>query len=288
MTIAKVIPLFKSGDTSLVSNYRPISILPLFSKIIERLMYNRLISFINKFKLLYIFQFGFRLDHSPDQALIYLVDKISNALENGEYVIGLFLDFSKAFDTVNHDILLSKMECYGIRGIALNWFKSYLSCRQQYVKYNDVESSKANISCGVPQGSILGPILFLLYINDLAYVSKKIFSLFFADDSNMFISGKDPNELIEVMNDELITILDWLRANRLSLNIDKTHYIIFKKPRSKLILNRQLYIDNHTIDRVTCSKFLGVFIDQNLSFNEHIMYIKGKIARGIGILNKGG
>ena len=127
LKLAKVIPLFKTGDPMIISNYRPVSVLPLFSKILENLRYTRFISFINKYKLLYSYQFGFRRGHSPDLALICLVDKISNALEDGEYVLGLFLDFSKAFDTVNHDILFTKLEYLGIRDITLQWFKSYLS-----------------------------------------------------------------------------------------------------------------------------------------------------------------
>ena len=161
LKIAKVIPLFKSGDPTKFSNYRPVSVLPVFSKILERLMYTRLLSFINKNNLLYKFQFGFREDHSPQLALIYLIDKISNALENGEYVLGVFLDFSKAFDTVNHEILFTKLKHYGIRDNALCWFKSYLSNRIQYVSYEGCESTKRNITCGVPQGSILDHFYFL-------------------------------------------------------------------------------------------------------------------------------
>ena len=149
---------------------------------------------INVHDVLYKHQFGFRADHSPNLALLYMIDKISDALENGEYVLGLFLDFSKAFDTVNHDILFLKLEHYGIRGVALDMFKSYLENRYQYVLYNDVESEKKNITCGVPQGSILGPLLFLLYINDLAHVSTKLFSLLFADDSNFFCTGPNIDE----------------------------------------------------------------------------------------------
>ena len=179
LKLAKAIPLFKANVPMLFSNYRPVSVLPVFSKIFERIMYNQLLSFIN---------------HAPELALLCLADKISDALENGEYVLGLFLDFSKAFDTVNHEILFAKLEFLGILGVCLQWFRSYFSKREQYVVYNDTSSSKQRITCGVPQGSILGPLLFLLYINDLANASDVIFSLLFADDSYMFISGKNPDD----------------------------------------------------------------------------------------------
>ena len=188
------------------SNYRPVAVLPAFSKVLERLMYNRLLSFINKFSLLHPYQFGFRQNHLPELALLYLVDKISNALDNGECVLGLFLDFSKAFDTVNHDLLLTKLEYLGIRGIPLEWFKSYLADRRQYVIYTDIKSSCKTITCGVPRGSILGPLLFLVYINDLANFSDVIFSLFLADDSNMLLSGQNPDNFIKLIYTDLLKL----------------------------------------------------------------------------------
>ena len=286
MKIARVIPLFKSGDSTLFSNYRPVSVLPLFSKILERLMYKRLLAFVNKHNLLYRNQFGFRANHSPNLALILLMDKISGALERGDYVLGLFLDFSKAFDTVNHEILFEKLSAYGVVGTSLDWFKSYLYRRKQYVEYNGSKSDMDIISCGVPQGSILGPLLFLIYINDLAEVSNLLFALMFADDSNMFLSGKNPDNLITLMNGEMIKMVDWLNLNKLSLNLKKTHFMLFTKKNDKFKVTNKLLINNVIIDQAEKTKFLGVIIDPHLSFQKHISYMKGKIARGIGCLRK--
>ena len=233
MKIARVIPLLKTGDPMVLTNYRPVSVLPVFSKVLERLMYNRLISFVNKHKLLYSYQFGFRERYSTSLAMINLVDRISQALDDGDYVLGLYLDFTKAFDTVNHQILLQKLEHYGIRGIGLEWFRSYLSHREQYVDFDGTKSKTNWVKCGVPQGSILGPLLFLLYINDLSNVSSFLFSLLFADDSNMFASGKDPNELIHSTNEEIKKISNWLDINKLTLNVKKNTFHGLQKFKTK-------------------------------------------------------
>ena len=243
---AKVIPLYKSNDKQLIKNYRPVSLLLVFSKIFERIVYNRLYSFIQKYQLLYKYQFGFQKNYGTNTALIVLIDKIMNSLNNGENVLGLLLDFSKAFDCVNHDILIRKMCNYGIRGVCLDWFKNYLSDRKQYVLYNGVKSSERIISCGVPQGSILGPLLFLIYINDLANVSEKLFTILYADDSNLFITGKDIDALISTLNDEMPKFIQWLNVNKLCLNIDKTQYMVFSL-RMPIFSNLEVIISDQKI-----------------------------------------
>ena len=199
--------------------------------------------------------------------------------------MGLFLDFRKAFDTVNHQILLKKKYKYGIRGVVYDWFKSYLSNRKQYVNINKVNSPKLNITCGIPQGSILGPLMFLLYINDIANVSSVLFFLLFADDTTVFCSGKNIDDLINIVNREMQKLIIWLYVNKLSINTEKTNYILFSL-RKKINTSCNVYINQKVIDRVTNTKFLGVIIDEKLTWSHHIKYIKKKISKGIGIICK--
>ena len=190
---ANVIHLYKPGNQMSVNNYRPVSVLPVFSKIYEKIVYKRLYDYIVLHNILYDNRLGFREKHSSYMALITLMDHLTEALERGEAVIGLFLDFSKAFDTVDHEILLIKLHHYGIRGEMLNWFRDYLSNQTQCVLYDGVSSELLPVKCGVPQGSILGPLLFLLYISDLPNAATNLFSVLYADAANMFASGKDTN-----------------------------------------------------------------------------------------------
>ena len=210
MKVAKVIPLHKNGDEHSFTNYRPVSLLTQFSKILEKLFSNRLDEFITKHQLLYDSQFGFRKNHSTALALAESVEIISNAIDHKLYSIGIFLDLKKAFDTINHDILLNKLENYGIRGLAHDWVRSYLHDRKQFVKLGEFTSTCLDIVCGVPQGSILGPKLFLLYINDIYKVSKVLRLILFADDTNIFYSGKDLNNMVEIVNIELTKLHGWL------------------------------------------------------------------------------
>ena len=190
LKLGKVNPLHKKEAADLPSNYRPISILSCFSKIIEKMMYERLYKFLNSFEILYTLQFGFRESHSTSHALLSLTETIKKSIDNGKFGCGIFLDLQKAFDTVNHNILLQKLEHYGIRGKVLDWFRSYLSSRSQNVAVNGHLSEILPITCGIPQGSVLGPLLFLIYVNDLPYVSKILKFYLFADDTSIYYDSR--------------------------------------------------------------------------------------------------
>ena len=201
----------------------------------------------------------------------------------------MFVDLSKAFDTVNHKILLKKLTCFGIKGIYLNWFKSYLNNRKQFISYDKNETTMLNLVCGVPQGSILGPLLFLLYVNDLQHASTILEPIMFADDTNLFISRKNITTLFSTMNKELTKIQEWFNANKLSLNISKTKYSFFHplalSDRIPLKLPK-LEINANTIKREYTMKFLGVLLDKNLSWKAHIDTIGKKNSKNLGILYK--
>ena len=286
MKIANVIPLFKSGEMNKFSNYRPVSLLTTFSKVLEKVFYNKILSFLKECKTLYEFQFGFREGHTTAMALIASLDKVINALEKQETTLGVFLDFSKAFDTVNHTILLQKLEYYGVRGVSNKWVNSYLTGRKQFCTYGNSQSEMKNIVCGVPQGSILGPLLFLIYINDLGSISDDIRLIMFADDSNMFLSGKNLREIEIRANSALEQIKKWLQVNRLSLNIDKTNYMIFTTKARKKEQNLNIKINDKTISEVNTCKFLGIIVDNRLKWTDHINALSTKISKSIGIISK--
>ena len=229
LKIARVTPIYKGEGSSDVSNYRPISVLPCFSKILERIMYNRLYKYLIENNILYSKQFGFQNGHSTDHAVVQLVDQIIESFENNQYTLGVFIDLSKAFDTVDHSILLKKLELYGITDRNHVWLKSYLSDRRQFVQINEKEkTSLETISCGAPQGSILGTLLFLLYVNDLKNASNILDPIMFADDTNLFFTHKDIRYLFQIVNQELENISQWFVSNKLSLNI-KNKILIFSK-----------------------------------------------------------
>ena len=289
LKIAKVTPIYKTGDPSDVSNYRPISVLTCFSKILERVMYKRLYSFLTINNILYDKQFGFKSGHSTNHAIIHLVHEIFKAFDENKFTLGVFIDLSKAFDTVDHNILLHKLKNYGVVNNNLLWFKIYLTNRKQYISFNDSKTDLATISCGVPQGSILGPLLFLIYLNDLSKFSNILNSILFADDTNLFYSNKDINYLFETVNKELAKLSEWFIANKLSINIKKTKYTFFHRLHEKRLIPLNLpnlVVNNSCIVRERSLLFLGVVIDENVSWKEHIIIIHNKISKNIGLLYK--
>ena len=192
LKIARVTPVFKTGDTQLLTNYRPISVLSAISKLFEKAVYNRLIAFINKHEILSKRQFGFRAKHSTFMPIVKLTEDICNAFDKGNLLQDCFWDLSKAFDTLVHTIPLNKLNLYGIRGTPLSLFKSYLNDRKQYARFNDINSSFCNIKIGVPQGSILGPLLLIIYVNDMSNLEINDVEIsLFADDTSVFVSSSD-------------------------------------------------------------------------------------------------
>ena len=286
LKVAKVIPIFKKGLVTKKSNYRPISLLSIFSKIFEKLMHQRLYKFLDAYEIIFNMQFGFRTGHSTEHALVSLTERIKSTLDNGRFGCGIFIDLQKAFDTVNHDILLKKLEHHGIRGAALNWFHSYLGNRKQYVSVNGNSSSLCDITCGVPQGSVLGPLLFLIYINDLPN-SSRFFSFFlFADDTNIYCESDDLALLTRKVNKELGKLKVWLDSNKLALNIEKTNFVLFHSPKKQLPDFVNLKIGKRGIQRTNCVKFLGVLVDEHLTWKQHISQLCKKLSRTSGIFFK--
>jgi hypothetical protein len=283
MKLAKVIPIFKAGSKLLVTNYRPISLLSVFSKIFEKIAHQQLYDFLLSQSVIYGSQFGFQKGRSTLHSLIEIVENIRDCLEQRNYGCGIFIDLKKAFDTVNHKILIDKLEHYGIRGRSLDWFSSYLTGRTQYTFCNGVNSELRTITCGVPQGSVLGPLLFLLYINDLPNISNKLKFYLFADDTNIFFESSDLESLEKTVNRELKKLSLWLNANRLALNISKTNFVIFAA-KNKPLQNVTLLINRKAIQQTDNVKYLGVIIDSQLTFTQHIANVVKKVSRITGLM----
>ena len=281
---AKIIPIFKAGLKTEVNNYRPI-FLSNFSKILEKLIYSRLTKFLEKHKILHDNQYGFRENLSTTHAMLDIMNKISCNIKNKKITGLIFLDLKKAFDTVSHDILLLKLDHYGIRGNAYTLLKTYLTGRKQFVSVNEAISSTADIEYGVPQGSNLGSILFSIYVNDFfnTYDSAPVL---YADDTCIKVEAETTNDLELLLNQAIEKASNWMKANKLTINAAKSNIMIINSTTK----NETQYLDvrheGQLIERTQNVKYLGLRIDDKLKFNVHIKNIERKIACAVGILYK--
>ena len=286
MKIAKVIPIYKNEDPKLIKNYRPISLLPSFSKIIEKIVLKRLNMYLTEKSILSSTQYGFRENHSTELAILEFQNRIIKNLNRKKHSIGLFLDLSKAFDSLQHDILLKKLEHYGIRGISLNWFKSYLSDRQQFVAFKNINSDISHVSCGVPQGSILGPVLFLLYVNDLANTLNNAKFVLFADDTNIIFENENYQTLAKDVKNGLKSLSEWFNQNKLSINAKKTKVIQFNSDINANVNSLVLYLNGTQIEHANSIKFLGIKIQHNLKWDMHCTEKANKMSQILGLLSR--
>ena len=280
---ARITQIFKSGNPEDPSNYRPIASIPYMSKIFEKCICTRLVDYFNEFSIFTDVQYGFRSGRSTSDALIDMTDAIYKSLNNKNHHINVLIDLKKAFDTVSHQILSKKLYHYGVRGIPLKLLENFLLNRKQYVKIGKECSSILNNPIGLPQGSNLGPILFLVYINDFPHVSNLLKTILFADDSSFSLSGRNYETLINTLNIELDKINNWTIANKLTINVSKTQLLLFTN-RYINANNAPISVGGKNLEIITTCNYLGVHIDSRLTFKPHIGYVLSKIAKNTGIL----
>ena len=285
LKIAKVLPIFKKGNPREPSNYRPISLLPYLSKIFEKVLYYRLITHFCTHSILSQFQFGFRKNLSTFDAIVAFTEKLYEGLNEKKSILNIFIDYSKAFDSVDLEILLKKLDNYGVRGDFLALMRSFLFNRKQYIQFGKACSATRTLNIGVPQGSILGPLLFLVYVNDLPRLSQNFFPVMFADDCTLQFQDRDIHSLINTCNVELRSLKEWTESNRLTINVGKTNCMFISNMYSSLPDN-SINFNNQYLNYVDNTKFLGVTLDSQLKYADHINIICSKISKTIGILFK--
>ena len=288
MKLSEVIPLHKGKESYYTTNYRPISLLLTISKLLEKVVYKRTYKFLNKTNQFYSSQYGFRSSHSCEDAICELMGEVLKNRENAKFTAALYLDLSKAFDTLEPTVLYHKLEKYGIRGICLKWFRSYLTNRKLRTKCNLTNGTEYSewydVEYGTPQGSCLGPLLFLIFCNDLYRNLEFLECLQFADDTTLYYGHKNKNFLLCCLEHDLEIISDWFKANKLTLNVNKTVFMLFHPKGHKM--NEKIKFEDKIISNSHETKFLGIWLNDNLSWESHIRQLTLKLKRNLMLLKR--
>lgn len=283
-----VVPVPKIGGTIKVEEFRPINKLPVYEKVLEILAHRQIVEYLDKNELINESQSGFRAKHSCETALQWVISSWKKIIGERKIIGVIFLDLKRAFEVVDRKILFKKLKAFGIKGTVLKWFKSYLRKRTQRVKFNGSLSNPISVDLGVPQGSVLGPLLFLLYINDIAEViNDNCVVRLFADDALIYTTGFSSQEINDNLNEQMVKIEEWLDKNRLDVNVNKTKVMIIRGVRKTVVeSNVVIKLKGEILEMVNEIKYLGIIIDKNLNFSAHADYISRKAGVKLGVLRR--
>ena len=286
--LARVTPIFKTGSKKDANNYRPISVISVFSRMLEKIVHDQLIEYLITNKVLTPNQSAFRKLYSTVTSLINSTDYWYDNMDKKQLNLAIFLDLKKAFDTVDHRILIKNLGAYGIRGISGGWLTSFLTSRKQFCSVNGQKSEARLVTCGIPQGSCLGPLLFIIYLNDFEKCLDFSRASMYADDTHVALTSSNTDDLLTNAHKELRNISEWMRINKLSANPKKTEYMIIGHPRrtNKVEISEPLNLNDSEIKRVAKTKSLGVMVDEGLNWDDQFRKVKGKISGGLKSMKK--